>query len=75
MQSYMAPFILGKETLLRGSVTTNFCKITLNATMPGQTLTALSNTCTRAASAQLVAQGNTLTIADKDTGNDSCRCQ
>lgn len=59
----------------KGSVTTNFCKITLNASMPGQTLTALANTCTRAASAQLVAQGKTLTITDKDMGNDSCTCK
>lgn len=48
----------------RGTVAINFCKITLSAWTPDQTLTALTNTCTRAAPAQLIAQGKSLTIMD-----------
>lgn len=59
----------------RGTVTVNFCKITLSAKSADQTLTALANTCTRVASAELAVPGKKLTITDKDMANDSCGCQ
>lgn len=59
----------------KGTVTVRGCKTTLTARASGQTLTALVNTCTRVATAELVIQGKSLTITDNDMANNTCGCK
>ena len=59
----------------KGTVTVRGCKTTLTARAAGQTLTALVNTCSRVASAELITQGKSLTITDNDMANNMCGCK
>jgi photosystem II stability/assembly factor-like uncharacterized protein len=59
----------------KGTVTVRGCKTTLMARASGQTLTALVNTCSRVATAELITQGKTLTITDNDMANNTCGCK
>lgn len=59
----------------KGTVTVRGCKTTLTARAAGQTLTALVNTCSRVATAELITQGKSLTITDNDMANNTCACK
>jgi subtilisin-like proprotein convertase family protein len=62
----------------KGTVATNFCKITLNGGASGKTssssVSALANTCTGAASATIVVNGVTHTLNDSNMANSACGC-
>jgi hypothetical protein len=59
-----------------GTVRVRGCVISLDASLPAGRATARVDTCVRKGSAgiQILSQGRTFTITDRDTTNNSCVC-